>query len=822
MFHANASSKRGGIAAVCLLTVGVTVTSAQAQVLSVAKDFTGEAITARAIDDAGSVVYAVSSSNQFGTNPQHIDQIFRWDPVSGTGAQITNFAAGVLGISVSDDGQWLVFRSSGDLTGANHDQSVEVFVMHPDGTGLTQLTSDTSLSGDGAGSAIISGSGNRIVFNSDADPLGTNPGRAYRTFVVDRDGTNLVQLAEASVAAAISDDGTRLAYRSYEPYGTEIRTSPADGSTAPVTIATASQYGVGLAFSGDGGTIVFQYNDDLGKVNWDGSGLISPLAPGYAASITDNGQTIFYRSSSGDVRKIAANGSADTLVAAAATQFGFQSPIVSGDGSRIVLSISQGEFAGVVNPDGGPELLAMDGAGGSLRQLTQMSLPSTYPGYPRILPNGSRIFFWSSSNPLGENADGSYEVFTMLPSGAGLAQVTHTTGNGVRSYSVSDAGLVVFETEEFLTGQNCGVIQFYKINFNGTGLTQVTSNCANNDYTRFPVVRFDGQQIVFLGIINFVYGLYRIPITGGAPALIATSHDQEIFEYRMSTIPIPYVVSDSPGNNDGHNPNYRFQIARMTTGGAAYLRITADPVYDSFYPDISGDGNKIVWESQADFVGQNPDHSYEVFLYDVPTATMRQLSNEPSFAQYPRITRDGAWVYYQTEGESVRVSVATNERQRVLGILKESTSGYPAYVDVDATGARTLITGRNTLDAHTAGTTLFIADQNVKPKLTVGKAAPTVLNWDPDPQSIRYDVIRGDVASLSIVGSTVNLGAVTCLEDDSPDNQTIGYEDAAQPAPGQAFFYLYRGTVGLPAVTGSFGQGTGAKERVAAAGSCGS
>jgi hypothetical protein len=179
-------------------------------------------------------------------------------------------------------------------------------------------------------------------------------------------------------------------------------------------------------------------------------------------------------------------------------------------------------------------------------------------------------------------------------------------------------------------------------------------------------------------------------------------------------------------------------------------------------------------------------------------------------------------VYYQTEGESVRVSVATNERQRVLGILKESATGYPAYVDVDGTGARTLIIGQNDLDSHTTGSTLFIADQNVKPKLYVGKAAPTSLSWDADPQSKRYDVIRGDVANLAIFGSTVNLGAVTCLEDDSRDNQTIGSEDAAQPGPGQVFFYLYRGTVGQPEVTGSFGQGTGARERVAGAGSCGS
>ena len=103
----------------------------------------------------------------------------------------------------------------------------------------------------------------------------------------------------------------------------------------------------------------------------------------------------------------------------------------------------------------------------------------------------------------------------------------------------------------------------------------------------------------------------------------------------------------------------------------------------------------------------------------------------------------------------------------------------------------------------------------------MGKAAPTPLSWDPDPQSVRYDVVRGDVASLAMAGSTVDLGSVTCVEDDSPDNATFGYEDALQPNPGQCFFYLYRGTTGVPPVTGSWGQGTGARERVAGSGGCG-
>jgi len=95
-----------------------------------------------------------------------------------------------------------------------------------------------------------------------------------------------------------------------------------------------------------------------------------------------------------------------------------------------------------------------------------------------------------------------------------------------------------------------------------------------------------------------------------------------------------------------------------------------------------------------------------------------------------------------------------------------------------------------------------------------------VLSWDESPFSLRYDVVRGSIANLSIAGSTVNLGPVSCLEDDSPDNHTKGHGDPTNPAPGQAFFYLYRGSVGFDAAAGSYGQGTGGKERVAGAGQC--
>ena len=834
MITSATTPRLGEVAGVCLLAIGLAATTARAQVLSVVKDFSGETLSSNsgnvAIDDAGSVVFAVASSNQYGTNPGFVNQIFRWDPVAGTGEQLTNFASGVESVSVSDDGQWLAFRSSGDLTGDNHDQSLELFVMHPDGSALAQITNDTSLAGDGVTTAVISGSGNRVVFVADTNPLGTNPGRTPHLFVVDRDGTNLKQLADGMVPwyqASISDDGNRIAFLYLGAPGctTQIFTSPADGSSPPAPVACDAFQDDSIQLSGNGATIVFgnAAAPSFSKVNWDGNALVSPLATGSGASITDDGLTVFYRSSSGDVRKIGSDGAGDALVAAAPASSRYRGTIISGDGSRIAVTSTAGPVAGGNYPAGRQELVAMDSSGGSVRQLTAMSLDPVLPSDVRILSNGTRIFFWSKNDPIGTNPDHSWEVFTMLPSGTGLAQVTNTTGNGVRSYSVTDAGVVVFETEANLTGQNaCGNIQIYKINLGGTGLTQITNSCNVNSYTRFPQVSYNGQWVLWIGTYNNASGLYKMTLTGTSIALVSTTYGGEIFDYRMSaTNPIVWVAYDSQGNNDGLNPNHLNQIARISLTPSNYLRITADPVYASYGPQISGDGNKIVWVSAADFVGANPDHSNEVFLYDVPTATMRQLSNTTGYGTgSPLITRDGNWVYWSVSGDSVRMSLATGELQRFTGFLRNDPPEYVGWDDVDSTGARTLVSGQNDIGAHSSGVTLFLADQNVKPKFAVGKAAPTLLSWDPDPQSKRYDVIRGDIANLSIVSSTVTLGTVTCLEDDSPDNQTSGNEDALQPNPGQTFFYLYRGTVGYPALTGSWGQATGGKERVAGGGSC--
>ncbi len=116
---------------------------------------------------------------------------------------------------------------------------------------------------------------------------------------------------------------------------------------------------------------------------------------------------------------------------------------------------------------------------------------------------------------------------------------------------------------------------------------------------------------------------------------------------------------------------------------------------------------------------------------------------------------------------------------------------------------------------------LWHVDFDAPARIHPGKGAPTLVSWDVEPSPVRYDVIRGDLANLQPGGpGEVDLGPVVCIEDDSPDNDTLSYEDALQPTPGQTLFYIHRGSHGLLAGPGSYDLASDGSVRVPAFGDC--
>ena len=95
----------------------------------------------------------------------------------------------------------------------------------------------------------------------------------------------------------------------------------------------------------------------------------------------------------------------------------------------------------------------------------------------------------------------------------------------------------------------------------------------------------------------------------------------------------------------------------------------------------------------------------------------------------------------------------------------------------------------------------------------VSDADATIANWEAPEGALDYDVIRGDLANITVDDEVTDLGEVLCVEQNSADTTTAGgNEDTATPAPGQVFFFLVQSYDGQ--VESGWGKDSTDRERV--------
>lgn len=108
-----------------------------------------------------------------------------------------------------------------------------------------------------------------------------------------------------------------------------------------------------------------------------------------------------------------------------------------------------------------------------------------------------------------------------------------------------------------------------------------------------------------------------------------------------------------------------------------------------------------------------------------------------------------------------------------------------------------------------------VAIRDARTSLRVSETAlGTRIFWVAVPGASTYDVIRGRIESIVAFVTTIDLGDVVCLENDSLDLETSGFEDPESPPPGSAFFYLMR------AEDEDFGASSDGRPRDPASGAC--
>ena len=114
------------------------------------------------------------------------------------------------------------------------------------------------------------------------------------------------------------------------------------------------------------------------------------------------------------------------------------------------------------------------------------------------------------------------------------------------------------------------------------------------------------------------------------------------------------------------------------------------------------------------------------------------------------------------------------------------------------------------------GTVSILLNASQVPVLALTQAGSvTTAAWPGMFEASSYDVIRGVVSSLTQTTTQVNLGTVTCVENNSPDGLST---DSTVPALGTTYFYLMR--TQDPYIVGSYGRSSLNKIRVPTSGDC--
>lgn len=359
--------------------------------------------------------------------------------------------------AISADGSSVAFDSEADLAGGNADHSYEIFVINADGTGLRQLTASSTASFTSC-RASVSGDGSKVAFQSDQDLTGGNADNSMEVFIVNADGTGLLQLTSSSgwrsnCEAVLSADGSKVVFSSSNDLtggnadnSTEIFVVNSDGTG--LTQVTSSVFGTDFCcmpdISADGSKVVFQSDGvligsanldksmEVFAANSDGTGLVQltdQLSTSYAcctAKISGDGSKVTFAS---DADLTGANGdhteeifvvntdgtglaqlSSDSVVTNESDD-----PCINADGSVVVFESSADLTGG--NPDYSDEIMVVNSDGTGLLQLTSASLAAVDSQNPCISADGSKVAFDSEADLTGGNADANEEVFLALLGG---------------------------------------------------------------------------------------------------------------------------------------------------------------------------------------------------------------------------------------------------------------------------------------------------------------------------------------------------------------------------------------------------------------------
>jgi Tol biopolymer transport system component len=357
-------------------------------------------------------------------------------------------------------------------------------------------------------------------------------------------------------------------------------------------------------------------------------------------------------------------------------------------------------------------------------------------GFDNVAMNGAGTIavFIASSDPLGTNAVGEDQLFSIVFGDPAPVQLTSGAGGGFRStddFDIDASGaVVVFVSDQDITGDNpTNTLNLFAAATDGSGALQVTSLTSGG--VADPGISADGATIIFTSSND---------LTGGNP-----SNDTQIFSIAV----------------DGSN------LTQLTTGTTATESV-----------EISDDGSKLVWVDTSDPFGTNADGSREIFAMNLDGTNHMQLTMSSGDSITPRISDDGAYVVFTSSAEysagsnvdgALEVYVVNTDGTGLVRITDTAQdsglrfNGTAPAVDISGSGDWiTFMSYADLNGLNTGGTyTVYWANRQ-------GTQVQQLLRLETKPDGVSS--LFAEVPRMSDDGSRVLFSALAPYSATAPDN----------------------------------------------------
>lgn len=248
-----------------------------------------------------------------------------------------------------------------------------------------------------------------------------------------------------------------------------------------------------------------------------------------------------------------------------------------------------------------------------------------------VSDDGQRVAFYSASDLTGGNADRNFEVFLYdRPSGS-LQQVTNRPEGirfGSQSPSLSgDGSRIVFQ--EFSPSGGFSLFQTRSYHVPSNSFTTLTGPPG---FFEASDINRDGS-VIAVRVDNT--GLRLYDTAAGSFGDVITNR---AFHFSLSGDGTRLAWSDFAGGLFVHDVLAGTTTTVFASGGGLDLR-----------PDLSADGRFLAYTGNHDPLGQNADRDTELFLYQVDSGQLRQLTQSVGgTAQAASISGDGSRIAFSS------------------------------------------------------------------------------------------------------------------------------------------------------------------------------